>query len=149
MLIKHFIFCSHKKDVEYARTPYMVITHCAKSLSVVYNLFQDFDLNKDSDVSKVFITFINRISYKFVRIIYNFTSVIFIFIFFETIERVWPGNKTNEVQTWNQVAMDKIYDCQVMVTIEFPSNDCIRQSLNVYENLIRKNFSLKNWRRWC
>ena len=62
----HYIFSSHKKDVEYSRTPYMVITHCAKSLSVVYNLFQDFDLNKDSDVSKVFKTVINQISNKFV-----------------------------------------------------------------------------------
>jgi len=31
----------------------MVVSHCAKALSIVYDLYQEFDMNQDSNVSKV------------------------------------------------------------------------------------------------
>ena len=52
---KYFVLIvfSYRNGAGFSRTPYMVRTPCAKSLSIVYDLYQDFDLNKDSSVSKV------------------------------------------------------------------------------------------------
>ena len=43
---------SANKQVEVPR-PYMIVAHCAKALSTVYDLYLDFDINADSKIAKV------------------------------------------------------------------------------------------------
>ena len=35
-------------------TPYLIVAHCAKALSRVYDVFLDFDINADNKISKVY-----------------------------------------------------------------------------------------------
>ena len=32
---------------------YLIVAHCAKAISLVYDLFRDFDINGDGTLSKV------------------------------------------------------------------------------------------------